>query len=151
MLQNPARRGSMCPMRNSFEDAVNELTAKYPQFAPEAYEFLRAGLDYTSEHLHGEVKQVHMTAEQLYLGSCAYALQEYGPLAQKLLEMWGICTSHDFGCVVYNLIEAGIFGKQKGDTQEEFDTLPDLTTLLDAPYIGALDECNDNDDDDDHE
>ena len=141
----------MSAMRNSFEDAVNELTAKYPQYAPEAYEFLRAGLDYTSEHLHGEGKQAHMTAEQLYLGSCAYALQEYGPLARKLLEMWGINTSRGFGCVVYNLIEVGVFGKQKGDTQEEFDTLPDLETLLDAPYTGELDDLNENDDDDDHE
>ncbi len=121
-------------MRNSFEEAVKELTLKYPQYAADAYEFMRAGLDYTVNLRKGTQENKHLTATELYTGALNYALEEYGPLACKVLQFWGIKTSHDFGCIVYNLIEAGIFGKQKGDRQEEFDVLPDPEIILNQPY-----------------
>ena len=127
-------------MPKSFEDAVKELTLRYPQFAPDAYDFLRAGLDHASEHYGKTEKAKHLTAEQLYAGACRYALSEYGPLAYKVLSFWGIQTNVDFGKVVYNLIEVGVFGKQKGDSQEEFEHLPPLQAVLDAPYNGELDD-----------
>lgn len=127
-------------MPKSFEDAVKELTLRYPQFAPDAYDFLRAGLDHASEHYGKKEKATHLTAEQLYAGACSYALSEYGPLAYKVLSFWGIQTNVDFGKVVYNLIEVGVFGKQKGDKQEEFEHLTPLQAVLDAPYNGELDD-----------
>ena len=136
-------------MRNSFEEAVRELCLRYQQYSPEAYEFARAGLEHASEHYCKEDKATHLTAEQLYAGACSYALNEYGPLAAKVLSFWGLHTNKDFGAVVYHLIEVGVFGKQKGDRQEEFDTLPPLEAVLSAPYNGDLDdeEYNENDDD----
>ncbi len=50
---------------------------------------------------------------------------------------------------MYKLIEVGVFGKQKGDTQEEFETLPPLDAMLDAPYNGELDNTEDFFDEDD--
>jgi uncharacterized repeat protein (TIGR04138 family) len=61
-------------------------------------------------------------------------------VAYKVLSFWGIQTNVDFGKVVYNLIEVGVFGKQKGDSQEEFEHLPPLQAVLDAPYNGELDD-----------
>ena len=106
-------------MRNSFEEAVKELTLKYPQYAADAYEFMRAGLDYTVNLRKGAQANKHLTAAELYTGACNYALEEYGPLAHKVLQFWGIHSSRDFGSIVYNLIEVGIFGKQKEDKQED--------------------------------
>ncbi|MBE6418810.1 MAG: hypothetical protein E7031_01625 [Akkermansiaceae bacterium] len=136
-------------MRNSFEEAVRELCLRYPQYSPEAYDFVRTGLDYASEHYCKDDKAAHLSAEQLYAGACSYALSEYGPLAAKVLSFWGLHSNRDFGAVVYHLIEVGVFGKQKGDKQEEFDTLPPLEAVLNAPYNGDLDdeEYNENDDD----
>lgn len=130
-------------MASSFEDVVKELNLRYPQFAPDAYEFMRAGLDYASEHYGKGEKTTHLTAEQLYAGACSYALSEYGPLAFKVLSFWGINSNVDFGKVVYNLIEVGVFGKQKGDKQEEFEKLPPLQAVLNAPYNGELDNTED--------
>ena len=48
-------------------------------------------------------------------------------------------SASDFGNIVYNLIEVGIFGKQKGDTREQFDELPNLSSVLNAPYDGSVD------------
>lgn len=126
-------------MHTSFEDAVEELTRKHPEFAPEAYYFMRTAIDYAADQLNKETTQPHLSAKELYLGACAYALEEYGPLARKVLENWGICTTKDFSAVVYNLIEAGVFGKQKDDTPEDFDQLERLDNLLNAPFALPVD------------
>ena len=136
-------------MRDSFENAVKELVSRYPQYSAEAYDFVRAGLEHASAHYCKGEKGTHLTADQLYAGACSYALSEYGPLATKVLQFWGIYTNKDFGDVVYKLIEVGAFGKQKGDTQEEFETLPPLDVMLDAPYNGELDNTEDFFDEDD--
>ncbi len=125
-------------MKQSFERAVEILTERYPQYTEEAYEFMRAGLDAASDRFCKDDKSPHLSARELYLGACAYALEEYGPMAAKVLEFWGIKSASDFGNIVYNLIEVGVFGKQKGDSREQFDELPDLREILDAPYNGKL-------------
>ena len=125
-------------MKQSFERAVEILTERYPQYTEEAYEFMRAGLDAASDRFCKDDKSPHLSARELYLGACAYALEEYGPMAAKVLEFWGIKSASDFGNIVYNLIEVGVFGKQKGDSREQFDELPDLRSILDAPYNGKL-------------
>ena len=126
-------------MHPSFEKAVEILVERYPQYSEEAYEFMRVGLDAAADKFCKDGKSPHLSAKELYLGACAYALDEYGPLAAKVLEFWGLKHARDFGHVVYNLIEVGIFGKQKGDSQEEFDNLPDLQQILSAPYDGSAD------------
>lgn len=125
-------------MKQSFERAVEILTERYPQYTEEAYEFMRAGLDAASDRFCKDDKSPHLSARELYLGACAYALEEYGPMAAKVLEFWRIKSSSDFGNIVYNLIEVGVFGKQKGDSREQFDELPELRLILDAPYDGRL-------------
>ena len=125
-------------MKQSFERAVEILTERYPQYTEEAYEFMRAGLDAAADKFCKDDKSPHLSARELYLGACTYALEEYGPMAAKVLEFWGIRSASDFGNIVYNLIEVGIFGKQKGDSREQFDELPDLRLILDAPYDGRI-------------
>ncbi len=121
-------------MQYSFEDAVEAILAKHPEYAAEAYSFMRQALDVASEHFHKSQDSPHLTAEELYLGSCAYALDEYGPLAQLVLARWGISSCKDIGAIVYNLIEVGVFGKQAGDSREQFDHLQPLSDLLNTPY-----------------
>ncbi len=121
-------------MQYSFEDAVEAIIARHPEYNAEAYAFMRQALDVASEHFGKSRQSPHLSAEELYLGACAHALDEYGPLARLVLARWGIRHSKDVGAIVYNLIEAGIFGKQASDTREQFDHLQPLAELLDAPY-----------------
>ncbi len=121
-------------MQYSFEDAVESILARHPEYSAEAYAFVRQALDAAAEHFHKDTSSAHLSAEELYLGAAAHALEEYGPLAQLVLSRWGILHSSDIGAIVYNLIEAGVFGKQEGDTREQFDALQPLSELLDAPY-----------------
>lgn len=122
-------------MQNSFDEAVASLVERHPEYAAEAYEFTRLALDNATEHFCQDRPDKHLSAEELYMGACAYALDEYGPLAWDVLHFWGIDTARDFGNIVYYLIEAGIFGKQKGDTLEQFYHLPDMYALLHSPYM----------------
>ena len=124
-------------MQQSFEKVIEMLAERYPQYTEEAYEFMRAGMDAAADRFCKDDKSPHLSARELYLGACAYALEEYGPLAARVLEFWGIKSSRDFGNIVYNLIEVGVFGKQKGDSPEQFDTLPDLQQVLNTPYDGT--------------
>lgn len=121
-------------MQASFEEAINQLAKRHPEYAAEAYYFMRNAIDYAAEQLNKSDQSPHLSAEELYLGACAYALDEYGPLARHLLASWNLCSSHDFGCIVYNLIEAGIFGRQNSDRQDEFEHLPPLCDILESPY-----------------
>lgn len=133
-------------MQPSFEEAVDAIVRKHPEYAPDAYDFMRSAIDYAAEQLNKSDQSPHLTAEELYLGACAHALEEYGPLARYLLDSWNLRTSHDFGCIVYNLIEAGVFGKQAEDRQEEFDKLIPLDALLESPFLSPGVETIDEDD-----
>lgn len=104
-------------------------------YAPDAYAFMRQAMDYSVEQFHKGGEQPHLSAEELYMGFCAYALQEYGPMASTVLEHWGVTSSADVGSIVYNLIDAGVFGRQDGDSQEQFNELTPLEALLDLPYM----------------
>lgn len=119
---------------NCFEDGVELACRKDPRFKADAYDFLRKAMDVATERYACSRSNKHLSAEELYIGCCAHALEEYGPLAKLVLQSWGVRSSEDVGCLVYNLIEVGIFGKQKGDSQDEFAGLPSMEKILDEPY-----------------
>lgn len=119
---------------SSFEEAVEALMQRHTEYAPDAYAFMRVALDETTRRLVHGGRSPHLSAEELYMGFCATALEEFGPMATAVMEHWGVLSSSDVGNIVYYLIEVGVFGKQEGDTREQFDGLPPLLSLLDAPY-----------------
>ena len=121
-------------MSQSFEDAVEQILEKTEDYPADAYFFIRAALDATVEKCRKPAENPHLSAEELYFGFCAYALEEYGPLALAVMEQWGITESSHVGDLVYNLIEVGVFGKQEGDKREQFDGLTPVSTLMNAPY-----------------
>ena len=121
-------------MAQSFEDAVEQILMKTEDYPADAYFFIRAALDATVEKCRKPAENPHLSAEELYFGFCSYALEEYGPLAMAVMEQWGITESPHVGDLVYNLIEVGVFGKQEGDKREQFDRLPPVSTLMNAPY-----------------
>lgn len=121
-------------MAHSFEDAVEQVLKKTEDYPADAYFFIRAALDATVEKAHKSPENQHLSAEELYFGFCAYALEEYGPLAMAVMEQWGITESTHVGDLVYNLIDVGAFDKQEGDRREQFDGLTPVATLLNAPY-----------------
>lgn len=121
-------------MARSFEEIIGNIVSRYEDYAPDAYDFLRQALDHSAQRFKQDSKTAHLSAEELYLGVCSLALEEFGPMARSVLEYWGIQSSVDVGEIVFRLIEVGVFGKQEGDSINQFYHLPALSTILDAPY-----------------
>ena len=66
------------------------------------------------------------------LGLREFAVRQWGPLSPVVLERWGIVSTLDFGFIVFQLIEAGVFHRQKSDTLTDFREVYDFETAFDG-------------------
>jgi len=78
----------------------------------------------------GSQSERHLTGQQLCEAIRQYALEQYGYMAQNVLQSWGITSTGDFGEIVFNLIRVGQMRKTKDDTREDFDNVFDFDTGL---------------------
>lgn len=122
-------------MQQSFESAVEEIMLSHTEYAKEAYSFMRESMEAAKEQFGKTRENPHLSAKELYMGACKHALDTFGPLAPEVLSYWGVCDPDDIGAIVYNLIEAGVFGRSKEDAREQFQDLPPLQEVLDEPYL----------------
>jgi uncharacterized repeat protein (TIGR04138 family) len=104
----------------TFERAVETAMIHDPSYSAGAYDFVRDVLHFTSKKFRGENEDQHVSGQELLEGTRLLALQEFGPMAMTLLEGWGLRRGEDIGRVVYNLIEVGYFGRNEGDSLEDF-------------------------------
>lgn len=125
-----------------------------PRYAWEAYLFIREALFYAQEVLEmgadpeeevesaagfvagdNEPKESvarrqqperHLTGQQLCQAIRGYAIEQYGYMAQMVLNRWGVRTTGDFGEIVYNLIRIEEMKKSPTDRREDFDDVYDF-------------------------
>ena len=124
---------------------IIELLQQDQRYKLEGYQFVREALQYAQEVLSmpaqdtasekatseksGSEKTVgkapktehHLTGQQLCEAIRVYAVEQYGYLAQTVLNNWGIHTTSDFGEIVYNWIRIGEMRKSKHDRREDFN------------------------------
>jgi uncharacterized repeat protein (TIGR04138 family) len=115
----------------------------------EAYQFVRDALSYAQEQIALEAEtpdrskskrdeedeeeappDSHLTGQQLCEAMRRYALEQYGLMAQTVLNSWGIQSTSDVGNIVYNLINIGLMKKSATDRREDFDGVYDFDTAL---------------------
>ena len=101
-------------------EQIEKIIAKDPSYKFEAYSFVMAGLHYTVSRLP---KPRHVSGKELCLGLKDYAFEQFGPLAQTVLEYWGIRKTRDFGKVVFNLIDAELLKKTEEDSIHDFEQI----------------------------
>jgi len=112
-----------------------------------AHSKLGMGADQPTEVEEGEQESAekqaerHLTGQQLCEAVRVYALEQYGYLAQCVLESWGVKSTGDLGEIVFNLIRVGHMRKTKGDTREDFDNVFDFETGLREAYEFKLPEA----------
>ena len=68
----------------------------------------------------------HVSGQQLCEAARLYGLQQYGYLAPKVLEAWGITRTDDFGAIVFNMIDIGQMRKTRSDKLEDFHAVYDF-------------------------
>ena len=119
-----------------FTEAVELIIDSDPRYTREAYLFLRDALDQTVKLRKRQLGEGgHVTGPQLCEGIRLFAIKQYGPMVPTVLEYWGVKKTDDFGAMVWNLIELGVFGKTPTDSIDDFK---DVFTFHDAfvvPYL----------------
>ncbi len=125
--------------QTGFTEAIDEIVNKDPRFEREAYIFIREALDFTLRKLNKEstASNRHVSAGEFVEGIRQYALQEFGPMVPTVLGFWKVRSSEDFGSLVFNLIEAGIFGRSDNDNPADFADVLDFRAAFVEPFLPA--------------
>jgi uncharacterized repeat protein (TIGR04138 family) len=119
-----------------FAEALDSIVANDPRYQRDAYIFLRDALDYTTKQqkkARGTTVR-HVAGPELLEGVRQYALKEFGPLVVTVFEAWGIRACEDIGHMVFNLIDAGVFGKTEEDSMEDFKAVYDFEEAFVKPF-----------------
>lgn len=123
-------------LKRDFAEALESIRSQDPRFARDAYFFLRDGLDFTIKlRKKNKDSSSHVTGPQLLDGLRQYALKEFGPMVPTVFAYWGVSRCEDFGEMVFNLIDAGIFGKTDQDSIDDFKGCYTFHDAFVAPYV----------------
>jgi uncharacterized repeat protein (TIGR04138 family) len=102
---------------------LTELLQKNPRYPREAYLFLFAGLERAQQIRAaegGDQTGRHVRGPELLEALRDLALDEFGPLAHRVLSAWNVHRTEDFGHLVFNLVEAGLLGATPEDSLADF-------------------------------
>lgn len=119
-----------------FAEALDSIVGSDPRYQREAYIFLRDALDFTTKQqkkAKGTTVR-HVSGPELLEGVRQYALKEFGPMVVTVFDSWGIRSCEDIGHMVFNLINAGIFGKTDEDSIEDFKSVFDFQEAFVKPF-----------------
>ena len=122
-----------------FNSVVEVICKEDPRFDRKAYTFVREGLDCTVKELRKKDRERprvsrHVTPAELSHGLRGHALDQFGPLAHTVLTAWGVTRCADFGDIVFNLIEYGVFSKTDTDRREDFSDVYSFDDAFVKPF-----------------
>ncbi len=122
----------------AFHETLDQVVARDPRYSREAYGFLREALEFTQKKRRkSRAESTHVSANELLEGFREYSLQQFGPMGLTVLEYWGLRSTGDVGRMVFNLIEAGIFGRADDDRIEDFENGFSFEEAFLAPFRPA--------------
>src|SRR5437868_380119 len=121
----------------NFEEAVEVIWSKDKRYQRDAYFFIREALDHTQKIVSKNNKnQVrHVSGHELLDGIKEFGLNQYGPMAQTILEEWGVRSCEDFGELVFNMVEHSILAKTEQDRREDFKSGYDFYDAFRKPFL----------------
>ena len=130
---------------SSFPIEFIQLLRDDQRYKAEAYQFVGEALNYAQETREeqpsdAEQSESHLTGQQLCDVIRLYALEQYGLLAQSVLNSWGVFETSAFGEIVYNLIRIGRMKKSEEDRREDFDDVYSFDTALNQTFRFTLPE-----------
>lgn len=121
---------------SDFSEAVAAILLEDTRYDREAYAFVKDSWDYTVRMLKSPPGiPRHVTGQELLEGFRAYAMEEFGPVARRVLNTWGIKRTEDVGEIVFNLVNKGFFGKQDSDTKDDFAGGFDFEEAFVRPFL----------------
>ena len=120
-------------------------------YSPEAFGFLRQGLEHTVRYIHGQEaaenppvdaddESRHVSGQELCMGLRDYAVTRYGLLARTVLNRWGIRRTEDFGNIVFAMVDAGLMRKTEEDRLEDFQGVYAFDEAFEAEFGMELED-----------
>lgn len=126
----------------TFDTTVTNIIKEDPRYPFDAYQFMREAFEFTIKHLQIEnttyAENIHIPGQQLLEGIREFALLQYGPLTLTVLNGWNISTSEDFGHIVFNLVQKGIFSKTEKDSIDDFKNSYDFHQAFRQPFLPEI-------------
>jgi uncharacterized repeat protein (TIGR04138 family) len=121
----------------TFEEAVELALAKDPRYARDAYLFVRDALDHTQKTVGKDEQDCirHVTGQELLAGIREFALNQFGPMAMTVLAEWGLRRCEDFGEIVFNMVEIGVWAKTERDSRADFAGGYDFADAFRKPFL----------------
>jgi uncharacterized repeat protein (TIGR04138 family) len=128
------------------------LLRRDQRYPLEAYLFVRDALTFASDILEmgsesitetaaggggggGQTRvEHHLTGQELCEALRIFALNQFGLMSPLVLKNWGIASTADFGEIVYNMIDAGLMKKSKGDHPSHFENVYDFATAFEDDF-----------------
>ena len=107
------------------------------RYDAEAYNFVYEALDFTIKNVIKARPRTnqHVSGQELLEGVRRYGIDQFGCLAQTVLESWGVCRTDDFGEIVFNLVEHDLMGKQDADTKTDFRSIYEFAEVFDLTPV----------------
>jgi uncharacterized repeat protein (TIGR04138 family) len=103
------------------EDLLAPILKRDIRYTEQAYFFVREALDHSVRKLD---EPRHISGQELLDGIREYALDEFGPVTQRVLS----------GHIVFNLVNEGLLGKTDEDSIEDFSDGYDFTEAFAHPF-----------------
>ena len=124
----------------NFDEGIELILLKDQRYHRDAYLFVRDALVHTKKGLSRRegipmTDNEHVTGQELLTGIREYALAQFGPMAITVLEDWGVTRCEDFGEIVFNIVEAGVFSKTETDSRADFQNAYDFDEAFRKPFL----------------
>jgi uncharacterized repeat protein (TIGR04138 family) len=124
----------------NFDEGIDLIVLKDPRYRRDAYLLVRDALDFTKKNQTRREgvpmsDTEHVTGQELLAGVREYVLAQFGPMGITVLEEWGITRCEDFGEIVFNIVEAGLFSKTETDSREDFQNGYDFDEAFRKPFL----------------
>lgn len=121
----------------NIQDLLDNVLDKDKRYHRDAYLFLREALDHTQKLINQGIPKGprHVSGKELLDGIREYALIQFGPMAQMVLEEWGIHRCEDFGEIVFNMVESGLLTTTPQDSREDFKGGYDFRSAFQDPFL----------------
>ncbi len=120
-----------------FSEVVKRICIEDPRYDRAAYFFVKQALDYALKQRMEQqgVPPGHISGQELLVGIKTFALDQFGPMTLLVLKEWGITRCEDFGEVVFNLVDFGVFGKTEEDCRSDFAGGYDFHEAFQEPFL----------------
>lgn len=120
----------------SLDEVLDQILAKDARYQRDAYFFVKDALDHTQKLSvkSGQGKLRHVTGQELLAGIREFALEQFGPMTITVFAEWGIRSCHDFGEIVFNMVESSLLAKTERDSREDFKDGYDFAEAFRKPF-----------------